>query len=467
MKMARQLTLLAVLVLLAGCSVNGASPAQTSKATSDSAATAQSVTVTSDSVIADSLAGATAIADNFSFASGIEPTWYGPSGRGGVPAIEALTELGAFRLDCLPGQLLNDDPLFYPGQPGAAHLHLFWGNSGTNANSTYQSLRTSGGSSCGTVQSAPVNRSAYWTPAMIIAPGFALKPDHIMIYYKRFAATSPACTGPNRRGICVDLPNGIRFVTGYNMNTLSGGPADLRPGQWDYNFMSFDCWGSKDGTIGQGGATGEYHTIADVAAAGCPSGARLHVAIDSPECWDGVNLDTPDHRSHMTYATGVDFGYGRQCDAQHPYLIPMMTVQLFYNTDANFVAGKWHLSSDEMVTGAVAGSTLHIDYWEAWSPQGKAVWMKNCINAPSSCSGGDLGDGTAIIGANEPWPAGWPKQVPVALTNPTTPTTTPTTSPSTTPSSTQTCPDGTVVLTTQTCPTTTTSKPGKGVGRKK
>jgi hypothetical protein len=31
----------------------------------------------------------------------------------------------------------------------------------------------------------------------------------------------------------------------------------------------------------------------------CPAGVMVNVRF--PTCWDGVNLDTPDHMSHMAY----------------------------------------------------------------------------------------------------------------------------------------------------------------------
>jgi hypothetical protein len=61
-----------------------------------------------------------------------------------------------------------------------------------------------------------------------------------------------------------------------------------------------------------------------------------------------------------------------------------------------------------MVANAVPGSTWHMDYWEAWSPEVKATWHKYCINGHETCAGGDLGNGTQIIGASEP-PGGWTK----------------------------------------------------------
>jgi hypothetical protein len=107
----------------------------------------------------------------------------------------------------------------------------------------------------------------------------------------------------------------------------------------------------------------------------------------------------------------------------------------------------------------------------------KATWHTNCINLKLSCSSGDLGNGTQIIGAGVP-PGGWTKHQLVALSSlgsTTTPTTqtcadgsvipTTQTCPAPTPTTTtKTCPDGSVILSTQTCPVTTTTR---GKGRKK
>jgi hypothetical protein len=105
-----------------------------------------------------------------------------------------------------------------------------------------------------------------------------------------------------------------------------------------------------------------------------------------------------------------------------------------------------------------------MDYWEAWSPTVKATWHSTCVNQKLSCAGGDLGNGTQIIGGSEP-AGGWTKHQLVALSS--IPGTTTTTTPPTTTTTTQTCPDGSVILSTQTCPTPTATKPGKGRGGKK
>lgn len=353
------------------------------------------------------LIGATPIADNFDASQGFEPTTY----PGGIPPFGRLDDLGSFRFTCQPGPLLKDDPIVFPGQPGKSHLHLFIGNTGANANSTYDSLRSSGGGTCDNHgKTWAINRSSYWTPAMLDGVGNVVLPDYVQVYYKRFPIQGPGCVGPMAIGICTDLPNGLRFIFGYDMKTMTGGPTG--EGTRDYWSMSYGC-SQNDTNSAQipDSALGRFHTIADLVKAGCPAGARLEVKLDAPQCWDGKNLDTPDHRSHMVYAPdGTDKGLGYVCPADHPYQIPLISYFWYYTTDDNFVAGKWLLSSDKMMNDAgmpvAAGTTLHMDYFEAWSPAAKAIWQKECINGPRSCSSGDMGNGTAMKDAGEPW-GGW------------------------------------------------------------
>ena len=305
--------------------------------------------------------------------------------------------VGAFRFECLSGQLAKDDPIVFPGQPGKSHLHQFFGNTATNASSTYQGLRTTGASTCASFDgsSDPTSqRSAYWMPAMLDGAGNAVKPNRMLTYYKRLPAGDSECgSAPDatHMGFCIPMPNGLRMITGYNMDTGTGGPADLTSN--DQYMLSYGCWQANGGQIG-----GDAHTMANLVG-NCPVGSWLRVKIDFPECWDGKNLDSPDHRSHVALATGAGLPSGkRACPLDHPYVIPQITMQAFFTVDANFAAGKWHLSSDEMLPGAAAGTTLHGDYWEAWSPVIKNLWETACIDAHKSCNNGQVGNSQKIKG---------------------------------------------------------------------
>jgi hypothetical protein len=337
-------------------------------------------------VVAASLAGELAIADNFDAASWLEP---------GEGPHASPDEVGAFRFTCLAGHISRDDPIVYPGQPGKSHLHQFFGNTETDANSNYESLRTRGGSTCTRSEGTSPQRSAYWMPAMLDGAGNVVKPDWMNTYYKQLPASDPKCLqtlDPSVVGRCVMMPNGIRFILGYNMATMSGGPADTT--SRDYWAMGFDCNSKASG--GGDSYTGIKHPMSEIIATGkCPAGAWLRVFVAFPQCWDGKNLDTADHRSHIVMPpTSV-------CPGTHPYRIPEIAVSAFFTVDANFFAGKWRLASDEMMPGMPAGSTLHMDYWEAWSPLIKSLWQTQCIDGHLTCSTGNVGDWRQIKGMQQ------------------------------------------------------------------
>jgi len=235
---------------------------------------------------------------------------------------------------------------------------------------------------------------------MLDGAGNAVKPDMIQLYYTQYPASSTQCAAAATA--CIGLPNGIRYTFGYNMTTMTGGPND--PNNPDN--MRYECWTDDSGNTPA--VPGYWHNLADVVKAGCPAGAKLIIFFAAPTCWDGIDVDVADHRSHMSgWAAGTI-----KCPADHPYLIPSWQGHIHYTTDANFVAGKWRLSSDDMASQmsgrtVVPGSTLHFDYWEAWSPTVKATWQQYCIDGHKSCSDGDLGNGTKIRGngvAASSWP---------------------------------------------------------------
>ena len=347
------------------------------------------------------------IADNFPTANAIEPYAVGLAEQGQLPP-DSGDPVGAFRLTC-PGSAAvvgQFDPMVYPGQAKAGHIHTFGVNNGITPNSTYATLRTTG-SGCNAPASIAVYRSAFWFPSMLDGAGNAVMPDYFNTYYKQLPASSPDCK-IRAAGGCVPLPNGLRFIEGWNATTMTGGPGGY-----------FECW-IDDNQSQRVPGTSRTGSIATLVQQGCGAGRLLVYQTGGPECWDGKNVDSADHRSHVAYpnravtgltTSGGNSNYG--CPTTHPYLIPMISIRLVFTTDANFAAGKWKFSCDDMA-GGVAGSCGHFDYWEAWSPTVKATWQKYCIDAHKSCSGGDLGNGTQIKGLVR-WPQTWQRHVLVPL----------------------------------------------------
>ncbi len=284
------------------------------------------------------------------------PEWYtGPS---------HWKDESAFRFRCKPSHLLFDDPIVFPGQPGKAHLHMFFGNTLSNGNSTYDSLRTTGDGSC---DGGPLNRSAYWMPALMNENGKVVVPDLVTIYYKKHPGT-------NR------IPRGLKMIFGYDHRYP------------DKKNMNWKC--------STGG--GQFTTIAEVSCPATVNGNnQLMVTLSAPSCWDGVNLDSADHRSHMSY--GSYNGYGEYvCPSTHPVNIPTFSMLVSWSHNGSTEYSKWRLSSDHVsandpTSAPIAGGTsFHTDWFGGWDDSVIDMWIAGCMNQFKSCSGGALGMGKQL-----------------------------------------------------------------------
>lgn len=285
---------------------------------------------------------------------------------GSQPKSTASQPTGNFRTICQFSHLSYDDPILYPGQVGASpHLHMFFGNSAADANSTYSSLRTSGDGTC---DGGPINRTAYWAPAVFNAQGKVVIPDFITVYYK----------GENTSSLKAiqklpPIPIGLRMVAGYSASNPTV-----------YGNDRFD-WYCEQATNDQ-----KTKTIPN-----CPSDQRVGVHLDFPSCWDGRNIDSPDHRSHLAYAyygeNGVEI-----CPPDHPLLIPTVEIGIWFTHDGD--SKDWYLSSDRMpgMTVIPNGSSFHSDWFGAWDPTVMSNIVKVCINGALDCQGGQLGEGTSL-----------------------------------------------------------------------
>jgi hypothetical protein len=321
-----------------------------------------------------------------------------------LPASE--TVVGAFRFICRHTNLANDDPTVYYQQPGKSHLHDETGVHGWNASSNYVNLRQSGGGSeCNDVagfdhnqaeSSWAANRTPYWQPALLDGKGNVIQADYIVVYYKRRPSNDPIVSDPSNaqyEGKAVPLPNGIKYVFGAFADNSSKAP-DTQ--------IQYMCTGGASGSIYAGGDPATPISFADaVSCAKAHSDGTFEVRVDGPSCWDGVNLDSADHRSHLAYPSYGSWGY-QKCDAQHPYVIPTYTYAACW-TILSTDTGDIHWASDDMDPSKPRGWSFHVDYGPAaWDPTVLAAWTNNCIEKLLSCNSGNLGNGMGLKGAAEP-----------------------------------------------------------------
>jgi hypothetical protein len=310
-------------------------------------------------------------------------------GTGAIPPSMGSDPLGAFRFICGTTGVKYDDAIQWPGQPGRSHLHQNFGNTQLSGNSTYESLRAAGDSSCGSdMKGHALNRSGYWVAAMLDGKGNVVQPDNITIYYKRIPASDPHCGDPAiapHYGWCLKLPNGLRFIAGSN---LKGGWRQAHtPKQTPYvGAFRFNCITSQG--LGIAGISGQYFDLASMPR--CPVGAQVEQVMQMPNCWDGRRLDAADHGSHMDYMTAG------HCPLDHPYLIPFFLQGINYLVKEGDDTTLWSLSSDAVDPTKPRGWSIHGDWFGAWDPVTLQTWTDNCIDKHLSCTGGDLGNGTQM-----------------------------------------------------------------------
>ena len=261
---------------------------------------------------------------------------------------------GAFRIVCAMSHMSNDDPLVFPNQPGAAHHHTFFGNTSTNAKSDLMNLQGSGNSTC---NGGIMNKSAYWIPSMIdTATGTPLKSDNVLIYYKSGDSNYPSDEP------VIQPPKGLRMITGNSKGTQ----ADELTTAGHY---ICETTGKKWSA-----------TIPN-----CPAGDNLLFSISFLQCWDGKNLDSPDHKSHMAERVGVPGTDHAVCPVDHPVRIPQITINVHYKNTVKDAMKNWRLSSDNYPTTIAGGLSAHADWVNGWDEKLFARVIAECIQARLDC----------------------------------------------------------------------------------
>lgn len=270
---------------------------------------------------------------------------------------------GQFRTKCTFSHMNFDDPIVVPGKQGGSHLHAFFGNTAVNYASTQASIETTGNSTC---DGGTANRTGYWVPAVIdTKDGRPIKPDSMMIYYK-----TGHIEGDNVR----PFPAGLRMIAGDMRST----------GAQDHTYWA--CLAPN----------GEEQTGKSIPA-NCPVGYTIEATIEFPFCWDGVNIDSPDHKSHMAYSVWNNDTRKVQCPTSHPVELPMISEKIKYVVTEADSTARWRLASDNYASTIPGGFSTHADWFNGWDAKVLETWVKNCLQANRDCHADMLGNGTSLF----------------------------------------------------------------------
>jgi hypothetical protein len=240
---------------------------------------------------------------------------------GAAPAASAVSATEArgasFSVRCDFSHRASDDPIVFPGKPGAAHSHDFFGNESTDANSTYESMLKAG-----TTCTRPLDTAGYWMPT-VRWNGQILKPDRAVFYYR--------AGGKDHRKV-KPFEGGLKMITD--------------------SHIKWRCGRRND---------------SDRAPRRCTNNV-LGVRFTFPDCSNG-KLDSHDHMAHMAYAERI---HGEiRCPHSHPIPVPVLVMNVTFPLPTS--RGPVRLSSG-------GPATAHADFFNAWNQGELRRLVSECIN---------------------------------------------------------------------------------------
>lgn len=217
-----------------------------------------------------------------------------------------------------------DDPIVHPGMAGMAHSHDFFGNTSTVAASTPTTLRAAG-----TTCRIGADTAAYWMPSLY-ADGVQVVPSRVHAYYGA-KVTTPV----------VAPPADLRIIAGGTRDTVV-----------------FTCMRAA------------MPTAMSMRVRPCTGNGAFTIGIKFPDCWNGVDLDSADHRSHMAYSSKG------ACPQSHPVAVARLFLFAVY-------PGVPETASLTLASGGL--ETAHADFFNTWDQDALAKAIDHCLNERRNC----------------------------------------------------------------------------------
>lgn len=238
-------------------------------------------------------------------------------------------------MDFLPLGDVRTDPIINPTCL-SDHIHTFYGVNEIRPETTYQDLRAASGNSGNVVE----NKSLYWHPT-------PYEYDPITDIYKKDKIFFGSSYYIWTTGQTTAFPDGFKMVAGFNGDPKSRAEAEcVNPSPCERE----NC-GTTDTSFFPGTAC-----------------AELEVKMVFPTCWNGVDSDSDDHMSHVSYDL-EDGQFDGDCPDAFPVKLPEVH---FYFRIAPYSGGQ-HVFSD-------GTPYYHADYFSGWKAAELQNVLDNCSN---------------------------------------------------------------------------------------
>ncbi|KAF8753690.1 hypothetical protein RHS01_06668 [Rhizoctonia solani] len=329
----------------------------------------------------------------------------------------ALALLGSanafFRLPCSTEPIIQAriDPIISPGRKPSNHVHTVHGAKNFALNSTYSTLRASSCTNCKVTQPhlvyADDTENTHDTQGIPNCISVTPRPSCSSLLeteVRTTFSTTPTFSHPLSKGLLVyylqrgdgDVANGGPGLKAFpeGLKMISGNPRSrskkfaAETGSQDELRERATKWACLRYTGGQTGYEGYGFPTTD-----CEAGfqARLHL----PSCWDGKNVDSPDHVSHVAYLDRLDNG---RCPSTHP--VPF--IHLFYEVtwDVHDFADRWTEADGwpfVWSTGDATGYSWHGDFQNGWDTQVLQTAIDTCNNPNDDTGSGVIEACKALV----------------------------------------------------------------------
>ncbi|KAK8043323.1 hypothetical protein PG993_005753 [Apiospora rasikravindrae] len=274
-------------------------------------------------------------------------------------ALVGQSYAGLIRMGCSQLNIQRIDPLVTPGAAPSPHLHQLIGGNSLNITMNPGTHDLPSLSTCTSCQAAD-DFSNYWTAVLYfkarngtfhrvsqLAPlGFEGQTGGMTVYYM-----TGQLADLNQTNKATAFKPGFRmFVGDINAKTLE----EALP----YRQLTYTCLEEMSTRWPE---TKYFPTKP------CPAGIMVNVRF--PTCWDGVNLDSPNHMDHVSYPESGTFESQGPCPSTHPVRLPQLMYEVIFDTKPFNDPTDWPEDGSQPFVWSFSDTTgygTHGDYVFGW-----------------------------------------------------------------------------------------------------